>query len=224
MTASRRAGRGLNVERVAKLSPHDMLVPPLRLAHRSLVTLAGESVEDEMREGGLDTPRSAQRYSDRGVWSRGVPICLRPQFLERTNPSFAIGAQTGTQCYDPRSLVAVNQTATDNMCPCRTHTGRRFCLWARSRLLTLNVSRQDHPLYSSLAHNPVARAIAKITPLRFKHRMRNMLSKRLEVETTLPAAERQRIFGELADDMERLRATYGFDTSRWSIGADQQLE
>jgi hypothetical protein len=78
-----------------------------------------------------------------------------------------------------------------------------------------NVSRKDHPAYQALARNPVARAAAKLVPLRYKQRIRNRFSLELNDSVKLTREQCDIIRGELADDMRRLREEYGFDTSRW---------
>lgn len=86
-----------------------------------------------------------------------------------------------------------------------------------------NVSRRDHPAYSRLTRSAVARMMARLIPLRFKQGIRNALTKKLDVDTRLSAAQRQFVARELVDDVKRLRDTYGFDISRWSIGSELEF-
>lgn len=78
-----------------------------------------------------------------------------------------------------------------------------------------NVSRQDHPFYVALSHNPIVRAAARFVSTRVKQNLRNRLARKLRVPTTLSEEQRRFVMRELADDMKRLHDEYGFDTSRW---------
>ena len=78
-----------------------------------------------------------------------------------------------------------------------------------------NVSRKDHPLYTALAQNRLACAVAKLVPRRYKQSLRNKLAGELDKRLKLSDKQREIIRRRLADDQKQLREEYGFDTSHW---------
>ena len=81
-----------------------------------------------------------------------------------------------------------------------------------------NPSLVDHPLYTLLGKVPLLPTVVKkVMPTRHRRALRNRLGRKLEVETKVSDAQRDRIMTELREDMRRLRDEYGFDVSRWDL-------
>jgi len=74
----------------------------------------------------------------------------------------------------------------------------------------------DERLWKAMSNNKFLRSIANLIPLSTKKRIYNSLGKKRGANFKISPEQRQLVFNELREDMNKLSNKYGFDVSKWT--------